>query len=386
MKFLPAALLLTLALFAGLAPAHAQDPRLQPVTKDELYPDDHHGPGPGGIIDSSRMREDAERFHRAVSDRVEMLRSRLQGSTNPNIATWIDQARELLSRARGELDAGRPHVALQIIRQADYYCGMLGQIPTDSQWGKPPGGTQLGGSPESQKDYHIAFDRHKKNQDHLLQLRDRLSGAGDERLVGLMQKSQELLDKCKESLAAGRPDAAMELIAKAEMMIAEIHREAGRRPVSQEGSRRRLADRIHRDLELLARRKSEGAAADRIAAAANLLEQAQSSHRSGNAEAAEKALAQAEKVLAQADPSQRGSKLSVSSFDRLQGKLEKARAIVQASRDEKASRILEKGLEHFAKAERYRSEGQKARAEAEVDIALKLAAKAVDIARSSGRR
>lgn len=385
MRFLSAMMLLNLALLGGPAPAHAQDPRLQDGAREDYYHDDHHGPGPGGLIDSARLREDAERFHRAVSDRVEMLRGRLQGSTNPNVATYLDQARELLSRARGELESGRPHNAIHLIRQADYVCGMLGQIPTDSQWGKPPG-TPVSGSPESQRSFHIAFDRHKKSQDHLLQLRDRLSGTGDERLLGLIQKAQEMLDKCKESLSAGRPDAAVEFIAKAEMMIAEIHREAGRRPVSQEGNRRRLADRIQRDLDLLARRKSEGAAADRVAAAAGLLEQAQASHRSGNTEAAEKALTQAEKVLAQADASQRGNKLSSSSFDRLQGKLEKARSIVQASRDEKAVRILEKGLEHFAKAERYRSEGQKARAEAEVDIALKLAAKAVDIARSSGRR
>ena len=56
-----------------------------------------------------------------------------------------------------------------------------------------------------------------------------------------------------------------------------------------------------------------------------------------------------------------------------------------ASKNGKASRILEKGKEHFERARRSHSEGQASRAEVEMDLALKLAAKAVDIARSGPR-
>ena len=69
-------------------------------------------------------------------------------------------------------------------------------------------------------------------------------------------------------------------------------------------------------------------------------------------------------------------------LDRLKVKLDRATEIVAASKNEKASRILEKGMEHFERAQGSELEGQTSRSKIEMDIALKLAAKAVDIARS----
>lgn len=70
-------------------------------------------------------------------------------------------------------------------------------------------------------------------------------------------------------------------------------------------------------------------------------------------------------------------------LERLKVKLNRATEIVAASKNEKASRILEKGMEHFERAQASQFEGQASRSKIEMDIALKLAAKAVDIARSS---
>lgn len=71
-----------------------------------------------------------------------------------------------------------------------------------------------------------------------------------------------------------------------------------------------------------------------------------------------------------------------SELERLKVKINRATEIVASSKNEKASRILEKGLEHFERATTAQRESQDARAKIEMDIALKLAAKAVDIARS----
>jgi hypothetical protein len=104
---------------------------------------------------------------------------------------------------------------------------------------------------------------------------------------------------------------------------------------------------------------------------------------SGGSDAAEALLRHAEKILSESGAA--GGRLSSAAFDRMQGKLDRASTLVKDSGSGKAARILEKALEHFAKAERVRGEGQKPRAEAELDITLKLAAKAVDIARAARR-
>jgi hypothetical protein len=228
---------------------------------------------------------------------------------------------------------------------------------------------------------------HQRLQDHLFRLRDR-PGADDEKARALTAKVQELLDKCKENLAAGKASAAKDLALKAEALLAEVHLAAagGSGPGSDPG-RRRIEDRLQRASDLLVRRQADGGDAARLSQASALLEQARAALQSsgnGRPDAAEALLRHAEKLLAEAAASA-GGRLSASAFDRMQGKLERAGALVKASGDEKAARILEKALDHFGKAGRFRSEGQNPRAEAELDIALKLAAKAVDIARSARR-
>jgi hypothetical protein len=59
--------------------------------------------------------------------------------------------------------------------------------------------------------------------------------------------------------------------------------------------------------------------------------------------------------------------------------------VVGSSGNEKAARILEKAREHFERADRGRAEGRAGVAAVEMDLSLKLAAKAVDIARSGSR-
>jgi hypothetical protein len=226
-------------------------------------------------------------------------------------------------------------------------------------------------------------------EDHLLRFRDRTGSAGgDERIVNLQARIQDLLDKSREALAAGKAESARELSLKAEALLSELHLAAGGRGAgAKDPSLRRLGDRLQRLSDQVRRRQAEGGDSDkgeRLSAAASLIEQARGALADGKADATEGLMKQAERLVAEAG-NQPGGRLSSGSMERLRAKLEKAGGLVASSGNEKASRILEKGMEHFAKAERYRGEGQAARAEVEMDIALKLAAKAVDIARASRR-
>lgn len=120
----------------------------------------------------------------------------------------------------------------------------------------------------------------------------------------------------------------------------------------------------------------------------DFLDKAKEAVATGKAEAAKEYCLKAESLL----PELRGTVsatggdlLTPAAWQRLKAKLDRAAEIVASSGNDKASKILEKGQEHFERAQRNHADGQAARAEVEMDIALKLAAKAVDIARANGR-
>lgn len=123
----------------------------------------------------------------------------------------------------------------------------------------------------------------------------------------------------------------------------------------------------------------------------DLLEKCREALASGHAEAAKGLGIKAEAQLTEwhqitirtgGDP----LRVSASALERLKTKIDKATEIIRTSGNEKAQRILEKSLEHLERAERGKAENQAVQAQVEMDIALKLAAKAVDIARSSQSR
>lgn len=361
--------------------------------------EDGPGPGPGttGSVDSGRSgsegSERAMRFHNQLADRLNFLTSRLEAGKNPRALEIADRIRTLLNTARAELSEGRISNAFHLLGQAESLCAELGRLSSDSRdIGRRSGpGTQPDlyrdsrRPSSSQKALADAYALHKRLQDHLLRLKDRPGQASTtDRARSLQARIQDLLDKCKESLTAGKAEAARELALKAETLLAELHLAVAGSPGSGDPGLRRLEERVQRGTDLVRRRLSDGGAAERLSTASALLDQARIALSGGNAEAAENLLKQAEKILGETGKAAEG-RLSAGAFDRLQSKLDKAGSIVKASGSEKAARILEKGMEHFSKAQRFRSEGQAVRAEVEMDISLKLAVKAVDIARASSR-
>lgn len=324
--------------------------------------------------------------HGMLVNRLEYHAGRLQQGSNPRAFELAERIRGLLSQARLEIEAGRALAAMQLMAQADVFVAELGILAADPyHLSRGPGAqpdlyrdTQRPAS--AQADLRTAFDLQARVQDHLMRLRDR-PGPVDEKALALQRSIQDLLDKSKEALAAGKSEASRELSRKAEALLTDLHLAGGPRPTGDPG--RRLEERLQRLSDQM-RRQGEGSSAERITGASAQLEQARDALGNGRQEAAEDHLRQAERLLS--DPAGHSAgRLSAAGFDRMRAKLEKAAALVKASGDDKAARILEKGQEHFAKAERFRSEGQSARAEAEMDISLKLAAKAVDIARAARR-
>lgn len=394
-------LLLLLAVTAGLALAHAGDnPGFPGPMADDPIRDGSGGPGPGpgGYMDTTRMQMEmeyrAQGYLAQLEGRLSFLSSRLEAGKNPRAFEIADHIRNLLASARLEIAAHRPAYAFPLMSQAEALFPELGQLslePRDldnlpSQGGHPDLFKDLQRPATAQNALMDAYALHKRLQDHLMRLKDRPGpAADDEKTHTLQARIQDLLDKCKETLAAGKTDAARELALKAEALLGELHlAAAGGMQGQGDPGRRRLEERIQRGLDLVRRRQGDGASEERLAAASTLLAQARTALSGGKPEAAEGHLKQAEKILGEVGTSV-GGKLSASAFDRLRAKLEKAGYLVSASGNEKAARIQEKAMDHFAKAERYRSEGQSARAEIEMDIALKLAAKAVDIARAARR-
>jgi hypothetical protein len=355
------------------------------------FPSQAYEPGSHDSIRTGDPVEHALRYHGHLSNRLAFLSSRFEGGKNPRALELADKIRDLLARAKSEIDAGRPDLAFPMLHYAEGLCAELGRLSSEPLPFDPY--SNPGGPLDPFKDQRPAVNQnaladawtlHRRLQEHLLRLRDRPGASADEKARSLQYRVQDLLDKSKESLIAGKADAGRELALKAEALLAELHLVvAGGPSMHGDASRRRLEDRIQRGFDLIRRNPGSGNSG-RLADVSSLLEKARADLAAGRPESAEQSLKQAEKLLS-APGTLAGGRLGNASLDRLQGKLEKAGTLVKASGSEKAARILEKGLEHFAKAERFRADGQAVRAQAEMDIALKLAAKAVDIAGATGR-
>jgi hypothetical protein len=380
----------------GASGAHAGPRPLLPP------PDGWTGPDSGsGFLDPEAhlqpFLDRARNHHGHLANQLSMVTSRMQPGGNPRLFDLADRIRALLAAAKSAIDMRRPEQAFPPLHQAEILFAELRTL--ESQ--KHDAGTNPGGMPKPdpyRDGRHSATTQNaladaqsllRRVEDHLLRFRDRTaSSSGDERIANLQARIQDLLDKSREALAAGKAESARELSLKAEALLAELHLAAGGRGAGgKDPSLRRLGDRLQRLSDQLRRRRAEGGDSDkgeRLSAAASLIEQAREALTAGKADAAEGLMKQAERLVADSG-GPGGGRLSAVSMERLRAKLEKAGSLVSSSGSEKASRIMEKGMEHFAKAERYRGEGQAARAEVEMDIALKLAAKAVDIARAARR-
>lgn len=271
--------------------------------------------GEGSGVDSSRLRQDqqisAEFGIQRRADRLAYLSQRLESGKNPQAATLIDKVRDLLDQARRESAAGRPQNVLPLLYQADPLLNELQRLEqalseTDTHGASGPSRDPV--KNQQQSSLTQAEANYQRVYNAAQRLGERPVDGEDPKTTALRTRVFDLLEKAKEALTTGQPEAAKGYCLKAESMLTEWHRS-----------------------------------------------------------------------LASED------KVSPAARDRVKAKLDLAGDIVSASGDEKAVRILEKARDHFERAERSRVDGRAGLAAVEMDLALKLAAKAVDIARARSR-
>ncbi|MEO6096759.1 MAG: hypothetical protein ABIW76_14095 [Fibrobacteria bacterium] len=226
-----------------------------------------------------------------------------------------------------------------------------------------------------------------------------------------MDKVRDLLDHANAEIRSDRPEGARTVLTKVEPLFLELQRqlqeshaaenqripEASRNPCQDQQSARVAfgqAQEIQRRVQERATRLNEqnrpatdAKVADAMVRIQDLLDKSKDALAGGHADAAKEYALKAEVLLAEMHRavSVGDARLSPATWQRLKAKLDRASEIVAASGNDKAGKILEKAKEHLERAERSHAEGQSSRAEVEMDLALKLAAKSVDISRSGTR-
>ena len=401
-------ILITLALLATTGYANAARQGM-PAGGDQPYSGLE---GPGGLTPENI----SERLQRAV-EHLSQLQSKFGPASAPEAAASFDGAQNLIAQVRQALAAGNTMLAASLCDQLEKRISEFNYIGQHQAMervksGQGPGGPGFDTS-RLRQDQQIGADFDiQRTAERLAYFSQRLETGKNPQAADLLEKIRNLIDAARKENAAGRPLNVRPLLAQAESLLPELQRLIQdnvnsdkqnlsgtgpgsfkvQQPVAQPalGQAWEHYRRVFNNAARLGERPAgpEDARSAALRARVNdLLEKAKDALEKAQAEAAKEYCIKAESQLAEWHRSMAtaDNKLSPASWDRLKTKMERAGDIVAAAGNEKASRILEKGREHFERAERSHSEGQAARAEVEMDLALKLAAKAVDIARS-GRR
>jgi hypothetical protein len=291
-----------------------------------------------GMDDSGRDKEQQKAraawdLQKAV-EQFELTVQLMQEDKSTNALALIEKCRNLLADAKEansqeRFEQVRPLLEkIETLRlEISQFKNRSGRFEDHNVPGTNPD-TYNGLQPNHKSNYSDAIEIYNRVHDRVLRIVDQKQGKDDEKSLALFARIVEMLEKCRESLNNGQTEAAKAMALKAETMLSEWHQEQGR---------------------------NKGSAGKNNLGSNSSL---------GNA----------------------SKDQTTSALDRLKVKLDRATEIVAMSKNEKANNILRKGLEHFDRAEHSQSEGQAARAQVEMDIALKLVAKAVDIARAGQKR
>ena len=358
-----------------------------------------------------------------VVQRLERIEAKWTGVQYRFTVQNSQQTAFLAASIQDQLAKAHEYIAAGNFPAADMACNAINGhiekligILNYNAWKQSQGGTQgPGGDPERwmQDMKNAAVIDLQRDDARLAYLSQLLSVSKNPRAAETLDKVRALLDKARMEISDDRPGPARMLLSQVEPLFYELQRlvqesrsaetqqaqDAARDAYKdkQSGSRTGMAQatEIFRRVQGRATRAKEQARSSGDAAKAaagnariqELLDKAKEALGSGQAEAAKGYALKAEGMLAELHRAANAgeARLSPAAWQRLQAKLDRAAEIVAASRSDKAARILEKGKEHFERAQRSQSEGQASRAEVEMDLALKLAAKAVDIARSGPR-
>ncbi len=397
-----------LASTAGTAIAARQEDRALSTDKpfSGLY-------GPSGPT----AEDVSERLHR-LTEKFSELQSKFALQTSPEAANAIAAVKSLLAQAQQALAAGNPGAAMGLCDQIDRNLAQLNFLGNAQAMERIKSGSNSGpgggfDTTRLRQDLQInaEFDI-QRTAERLAYCTQRLETVKNPQAASLAEKIRALVEAARKEAEAGRVANVRPLLAQAESLLPELQRLilenlnsekqnlSGQGPGSikdqQPATQPALGqawETYRRVYNSAVRLAEKPAGSDDARAAAlrkrvsDLLEKAKEALEKGQAEAgkeyclkAENQLTEWHRTLTTAD-----NRLSPATWERLKAKLDRAADLVSASGNDKAARILEKGREHFERAQRSHAEGQTARAEVEMDLALKLAAKAVDIARAGSR-
>jgi hypothetical protein len=361
--------------------------------------------GPGGIS-AQNVGECIDREVQRYND----AQAKFALQSIPEAATPMEAIQELIAQARQALANGNLQLANGLCFQLDTRISDVSQLGSRKSLDRVrsgEGGFDTSRMRQDQQNYaEAAVQRVAERLDYLTQ---RLESGKNPQSVVLVDKVKALLEAARREIQMGRFQNVQPLLNQAEGLCAQLQRllEANvatdqhgvtgpsrdpfkdQQPAAQAalGQAEDIYQRVYNSAVRLGERPAPAAdpkAASLRTRVFDLLEKAKEALSTSQPEAAKTYCLKAEGLLAEwhRSLSAADNKMSPAARERVKAKLDRAADLVSASGNDKAAKILDKAREHFERAERVQSEGQASRAEVEMDLALKLAAKAVDIARS----
>lgn len=377
------------------------------------------GPGPvfqplpfqGGEPPASdgMLREAAERLARDAG-KFDEIQAKFGLQAVPEAAPYLAAIRNLIDQGRQALASGNAAAAMAVCGTLEYRITELGKFGGRNSMDRLRSGSDGGfDSSRLRQDQQAGAEFAIQGvADRLGYLAQRLEAGKNPQAASLIEKVRAVIEAARGEAEQGRFFNVPIVLAQADPLLNELQRlqqamaetdpraASGPSPDPFKNAQPSAAaqaeaqyQRVYNAALRLGERPSEsgnpkaGALRTRVF---DLLEKAKEALATGQTEAAKGYCLKAESVLAEWHRSlSDGGKLSTAARERVKAKLDLAGDIVSAAKNEKAARILEKARDHFERAERGRAEGRTALADVEMDLALKLAAKAVDIARYGSR-
>jgi len=209
---------------------------------------------------------------------------------------------------------------------------------------------------------------------------------GDEAFPGL-RRAFELQEEARQALAAGRFEPAMKMTLRARDLVGRTMRDAldsadvaavRRRVVEYWKQTNRMIERIEDRID-----PEKNPRAARLLAMAGQEQARARELAEDHPYRAVRNARHARRIVNELTGFHRRARHCEDRVERLGERIGDAEEIVEESGDEKAARILEKGVSHYTRGVELCEQGNAARATAQFDIASKLVAKAVDIAKGN---
>gem|GEM_PF-2563661 len=370
------------------------------------------GPGPsgsGGQFTAEGARDALQR----AEENTKLIQSKFQFQSIPEAEPILQALQNELTQARAELVAGNYQGVFALCFQTESQIALLNTMGTNNftQHTSGTDAEQLIHDQKAKAEWDL-----QGTTEHFELVARKLQESKSPNVPQLIEKGRYILDLAKQQISENHFAAVRPLLGQVEALGIELGRVTenigsldnhGLPATTQDSHKNQqptassalaqateIYNRVHDRVARLSdqnKPKDDPKSAALFSRILDLLEKCREALANGQADAAKELALQSETLLTEWHQGQDGvggtpKGLSGSSLERLKVKLDRATEIVAAAKNEKASRIMEKGMDHYERAERGQSEGQSARAQVEMDIALKLAAKAVDIARAGQGR